>query len=239
MLRYVLLGLLSLAASGAIAQQSPPQNDASSAQPAPSLEKAVVPMEEPRPGDRWIYEVRDEVTGTITTTRTTALTEVTQTEIAMRFTNAGSSEANLVLFDRSWNIIQSGPWRHSPHDGSGVQMPLSVGKTWSSRSNETNPTNGNGWKRSSNSKVVGQEKLVTKAGTFETFKIEMTSIAQSIKDPTRKVEATAEMWYAPAIDHWVKRTNVTRANKHVLNSISLVLVDYGRKQKAPDSEDAV
>ena len=37
-------------------------------------------------------------------------------------------------------------------------------------------------------------------------------------------------WYAPAIDHWVKRTFISRADKHLQISTTIELIDYGRKQ---------
>src|SRR6266481_6398705 len=94
MLRYAVLVLSGLLASSALAQQAPPQAGApaasSSAAPVEPA-KAVVPMEEPLPGDHWTYEVRDEITGTITATRESVVTDVTPTEISVRFKNLGTS----------------------------------------------------------------------------------------------------------------------------------------------------
>jgi hypothetical protein len=226
MLRYACAGLICIAASAALAQQTPPQGDPQSSGDAA---KPVIAMEEPQPGDRWVYEVHDEIAGTVTNVRTFIVTEVTPTEIAVRWTNAGKPEQNLVLFDRYWNVIQGNAWRYSPNDGEGLQMPLVIGKTWSFRSNAVNAGTGNTWKRSGSSKIVGQESLTVKAGTFETFKVETSYTAQNVKDPTRKSEMTVVNWYAPAVDHWVKRSFVVRANKHLLSSTTLEIVEYGRK----------
>ena len=86
MLRYAVPLVISLVMTCAWAQQAPPQaaappDAAASVQPA----KALVPMEEPQPGDRWTYEVRDEITGSVTATRENVVTEVTPTEISVRF----------------------------------------------------------------------------------------------------------------------------------------------------------
>jgi hypothetical protein len=55
MLRYVVLVLIGLIASSALAQQAPPQAGAPAAPPSSSAPvepaKALVPMEEPLPGD--------------------------------------------------------------------------------------------------------------------------------------------------------------------------------------------
>lgn len=233
MLRYAIPVMIGLAASNVLAQQAPPQVEA----PAPSSSHASVPpsqavvtMEEPLPGDYWTYEVRDEIAGTISATRTNIVTEVTPTEISVRFKVLGTSNEGLNIYDRSWNLISSGPWKYSPNDGAGIRTPLTTGKTWTFQSNEVNAGNGNIWKRSGSSKVVGQESLTTKAGAFETFKIETTYSARSVNDPTRKNEITSQTWYAPAIDHWVKRTFISRTDKHLRVNNTLELIEYGRKQ---------
>lgn len=192
--------------------------------------KPVTQMEEPVPGDYWTYEIRDEITATITGTRINVVTEVTPAEISTRFTMQGTSNGGFNIYDRSWNLISSGPWKYSPNDGSGIRTPLAVGKSWSFQSDDVNAGNGNIGKRSGNSKVVGQETLTTRAGTFETFKIETSCSIRNVKDPTRKIEITAQTWYAPAIDHWVKRVFVSRTDKHLRVNNTLELVEYGRKQ---------
>jgi hypothetical protein len=230
MLRYAVAVLIGLPAT-AWAQQTPapaaaPPDAATSAQPA----KAVVPMEEPKPGDRWTYQVRDEITGNVTATRETVITEVTPTDISMRFKVAGTPNEGFMVFDRSWNLVEERPWKFSPNDGSGIQSPLAVGKTWPVRTNNVNSTNGAVWKRSGTAKVVGQESVTTKAGTFDAFKIETTFVANNVNNPTLKNNVTSTTWYAPAIDHWVKRTFVLRVDNHLQTSNTLELVEYGRKQ---------
>jgi hypothetical protein len=228
MLRAVLV-MVSLSIGCAWAQQSPsPADEPSSA--SPPL-KAVVSMEEPLPGDHWTYEVRDEITGAVTATRENVVTEVTPKEVTVRYANLGTNNNDgLNIYDRSWNVLENRPWRFSPHDGSGIQAPLAVGKTWPVKTNNINSANGNVWKRSGISKVVGQESVTTRAGTFDTFKIETTFTGTNINNPNLKNEVTSLTWYAPAIDHWVKRTFVSRADKHLQTSTTLELVDYGRKQ---------
>ena len=223
MLRCAAYLALCLFAAGASAQQ------ASAPATEPSTAQAVVPMEEPLPGDRWVYEIRDEITGKIAT-RETVVTEVTPTTVSVRISKLGADEQGFTVFDHSWNVVEARPWRYSPHDGSGIQSPLEVGKTWPVRGNNINSTNGNVWKRSGTSKVVGQESVTTQAGTFDTFKIETTFTGTNINNPTLKNEVTSLTWYAPAIDHWVRRTFVSRANKHLQTNNVIELVEYGRKQ---------
>jgi hypothetical protein len=220
MLRYFALLVICLVAPAAWAQ------------PAPASEtlKAVVPMEEPRPGDSWTYEIRDEITGKIIATRENVVTEVTPTAIGVRFRKVGaSSEEGFSVYDRSWNVVEARPWRYSPHDGSGIQSPLAVGKTWPVQTNNINSANGNVWRRSGTSKVIGEESVTTKAGTFDTFKIETRFTGTNVNNPTLKNEVTSLTWYAPAIDHWVRRTFVSRVNRHLQMNNVIELVEYGRK----------
>jgi hypothetical protein len=220
MLRYVVLGMIGLLAGSAWAQQPP------AVQPS----EAIVSMEEPMPGDHWTYEVRDEITGTITATRTNVVTEVTPKDISTRVNTVGKLDPGQIVYDRSWNVTASGFWKYSPDDGSGIHLPLTAGKTWNFKSSETNASNGFIWNRSGKSKIVGPETVTTKAGTFETFKIETSFSRKSVNDPTRKGEVTSVTWYAPAINHWVKRTLVSRADKHLLINNTVELTEYGRKQ---------
>jgi len=53
---------------------------------------------------------------------------------------------------------------------------------------------------------------------------------KNVNNPMLKNEVTALIWYAPAIDHWVKRTFVSRANKHLEIDRTIELIEYGRKQ---------
>jgi hypothetical protein len=233
MFRYAVLGVIGLAAGNAWAQQAPPPEGTTAPSSSPASvppSKAVTSMEEPIPGDHWTYEVRDEITGTISATRANVVTEVTPKEITVRFRIVGTTNEGLNVYDRSWNLLSAGPWRYSPNDGSGIRTPLAIGKTWSFQSNDVNAGSEFIWNRSGNSKVLGQESVTTKAGTFETFKIETTYSARNVKDPTRKEEVTSQTWYAPAIDHWVKRTFISRVEKHLRVNNTLELTEYGRKQ---------
>jgi hypothetical protein len=231
MLRYAILLGIGLVAGNAWAQQAPP-TAATAAPPSPTQPaKAVAAMEDPRPGDYWTYEPRDEITGKIGPARTNVVTEVTPKDISVRSKVEGPAASDtLNVFDRSWNVLMFGPWKYNPSDGTGIRAPLTTGKTWTFQSNDINAGNGIILNRSGHSKVVGQETVTTKAGTFETFKIETAYSSHNAKDPTNKAETTWVTWYAPAIDHWVKRSVIIRINQHLRDNNTLELVEYGRKQ---------
>lgn len=215
MLRHVILGLiLALATGPAVAQSA----------------ESFPPRRAPAPGDHWTYEIRDEITGRLSGTQRTTVTDVTPTRIVARYTVEGvAAVSGNFIYDRSWNVIENAPWRFSPHDGQGVQFPLAIGKTWVIQADGVNDTSGAIAKIEIKSKIVGQETIASRAGTFETFKIETQRTARPGKDPTRVIETTRQRWWAPAIDRWVKGTNIERINKLVTRNETIEMTEYGSR----------
>ena len=226
MLRKSMMAIACLLVAGTSAWAA---DDATATPSTPDAAKPVTAMEEPLQGDFWTYEVRDEISGKVSAIRTNMVTEVTPTEISVRHTVEGKDSQGLNVYDRSWNLKNAGEWKYQPNDGNGIRSPLKVGDSWKISNDDVNSGKGNIWKRTGLSKVAGQETVTTKAGTFETYKIETTLSRRPTNDPTRKNEITTVTWYAPAVDHWVKRTFVSRANGHLLTNNTLELVAYGRK----------
>jgi hypothetical protein len=227
-MRRAILAIISLHAGLTVAIAQPAET---ASPPAANPEtNSPVAMEEPLPGDHWTYEVRDEILGTVKSTRDSVVTEVQPKEISTRFSFVENSNVGSAVFDRSWNLISRGEWRHTPNDGGGVQLPLAVGKTWSFKSTGVNSKNGENWHRSGTSKVVAQESVTTKAGTFDTFEIQVSATSRNANNPTRSAAFASEIWYAPLIDHWVKRVYSIRVNGHLMENTSETLVAYGRKQ---------
>lgn len=194
-----------------------------------SNSKPVIAMPDATPGDYWTYEVRDEIGGTVTEVRKVMVTEVTPKEIAMRFTVVGSERSGPIIYDRGWNVRLSGASKYSPNDGTGVELPLTVGKTWKIKSDEISSANGFTFKRTGSSRVTGQESITTKGGTFEAFVVETSYSTQNTRDPTRRSEVAARTWYSPDIDHWVKRAVTIRQGGHLMQQIGIELTAYGRK----------
>ena len=186
-------------------------------------------MEDVQVGDHWTYEYRDDISGDVKSTLTQTVTDVSASEIGIKTTKLGTSNSGYQTFDHSWNLINSGDWRYTSNDGTGIRAPLAVGKTWSFRSNDLNNTVGVSWKRSGTSKVVAQESVTTRAGTFDTFKIETSFQEQNANDPTKKIQAAQQTWYAPAINHWVKRSFISRLELRVREKTTVGLVEYGRR----------
>jgi len=219
-----------LATLGLLFSASALNAQASNFTPAPIASEPVKQetMEDPQVGDHWTYELRDDITGDIKSTYTSTVTDVSATEITMRDAIDSNPNFGYANYDRFWNRTSNDSWHFAPNDGAGIRSPLAVGKTWSVKANDSNTSAGVGWKRSVTSKVVVQESVTTRAGTFDTFKIEITFDLQNTKYPTKKVQDIRQMWYAPAIDHWVKQTSVMRWDGRVRTRTSTELIEYGR-----------
>ncbi len=228
MLRRSLLAAIGLLvfASMARAQTTPSQPPAAATTEAAAPEDS---MEEPQTGDHWTYEVRDQITGELKSTVTNTVTDVSAKEIGVKLAFLGKPDVGYQTFDRSWNALENGDWRFAPNDGGGIQAPLAVGKAWSIKATDVNRARSWSWKRSITSKVTAKESITTQAGTFDAFKIETSIQLQSANDPTRKFQLEQQTWYAPTVDHWVKRTSISRSGGKVRENTSTELIEYGRR----------
>jgi hypothetical protein len=232
MLRCLTLATISLLAAGnlASAQTAPGESSPPASSPAVESPSTVEPMEDPQTGDHWTYELRDDITGDVKSTIANTVTDVSANEIGIRSSALGSPGFGFQTFDRSWNVINNnGTWRFTPNDGTGIRAPLSIGKSWSIKSTDLNSAAGVSLKRTGTSKVTAKENVTTRAGTFETFKIETSYQTQNSSDPTKKFQIEQQVWYAPAIDHWVKRTILARSEGKIRDKSTIELVEYGRR----------
>jgi hypothetical protein len=230
MLRYAFLATIGLLATvGALSAQTAPAESPSSSSPATEAPNSPEPMEDAQIGDHWTYEVRDDITGEVKSTITTTVTDVSASEIGIRNAQLGNANSGYQTFDHSWNVTNNGIWRYRPNDGTGIRLPLAVGNSWSFKSTDVSSTAGVSGKRSGTSKVVAKESVTTPAGTFDTFKIETSFEIKNANDPTKKYQFVQQTWYAPLIDHWVKRSSQSRSEGRVRDKGTVELVEYGRR----------
>lgn len=212
------------------AQTAAPENPRSNAEPSPTPNAdSSTSMEQPLAGDHWSYEIRDSISGVLKSTITFTITDVTPADIAIRSEVLGNPGNGYFVYDHLWNLKKSPFWQYSPNDGLGIKLPLSSGNNWKFQNDQINVQRGASFRRSGTSKVVGQESITTSAGTFDTFKIETSVNIRNVNDPTRTESSTITTWYAMSIDHWIKQTQESKSNGHVVQSISAELMDYGRR----------
>jgi hypothetical protein len=180
-------------------------------------------------GDRWVYDSKDEITGFPKDTFTLIVTEVSPKEVVVSFTLRGKSGSSLLVFDHDWNRTESPTVKFKPNDGQGIRLPLSVGKEWRSEFETRNMQTGHTSKDTVASKVVAQESLTTPAGTFETFKIETRVREIDAADPSKLWELENVGWYAPQINHWVRRIFLSKYQKRTRANTTEELADFSRK----------
>jgi len=188
------------------------------------------PNEEVQVGDAWVYDSKDAITGLPVSTYTSLVAEVSPKEIVTNVIFKGNNNRGLVVFDHDWNRFMINNQKFNPNEGSGVRWPLAVGKEWRSNYTTSNTQTGVNTKSSLLAKVVAQETVTTPAGTFETFKIDRQVKEYNVADPSRYRDAEMVMWFAPQINHWVRRTFVVKQEKRTISSTSEELIQIIKKQ---------
>jgi hypothetical protein len=187
------------------------------------------PSEEVQVGDAWVYDNKDGITGLPISTYTSLVAEISPKEIVTNVIVRGRNNRGLVVFDHDWNRFILNDQKFDPNDGTGVQWPLAVGKEW--RSNYTiRATQTANTKNSSLSKIVARETITTPAGTFETFKIDRQMKQFNIADPSRYQDVQMLMWFAPQINHWVRRTFIVKQEKRTVSNSTDELIEIIKKQ---------
>jgi hypothetical protein len=182
-------------------------------------------------GDQWTYVTKDEITGAVGDRRTATVTEITPNEIVTNMVEDRGS--HLIAFDHEWNRTKNGALEFKPHDANGVQFPLEVGREWRQQYFMINTKNGATFKGLDVSKVVARETITNEAGTFDVFRIERQVTDYNTKDPSRGGETQVTLWYAPQINHWVRRTIVARVEKRLRSNQTDELVDFHMSRQNP------
>ncbi|MGC2085167.1 MAG: hypothetical protein WA702_17625 [Bradyrhizobium sp.] len=231
MLSRTVLIVVALLASTHLAGAQPateatPAPAATPAAPAASGSEA---MEDPQTGDHWTYEVHDDISGNLKSTIIQTVTDVAAGNVGVRVTALNNSNTGFLTYDPGWNVKNNGTWRYAPSDGTGISAPLTVGKTWHIKSNDTNISANSTFRRTGTSKVTAKESVTTTAGTFDAYKVETSIQAVYVKDPSRKFQVIQTSWYAPEVNHWVKRSSETRIDGHVSDKSTVELIEYGRR----------
>ncbi len=181
-------------------------------------------------GDQWVYTSKDEITGEVKRTFASTVSEISPTEIVTHIANRAGKGGGVVVFDYDWNRVANGVWRYKPNDDQGVRLPLAVGKQWRSEFISSNVQSGMNFKSTSSAKVTARESVTTPAGTFDTFKIERQVKGFNTADPSRFTETAFLLWFAPQINHWARRTIISRVDKHIRSNETDELIEYKRKQ---------
>jgi hypothetical protein len=181
-----------------------------------------------RVGDRWSYDIKDDFTGDLRPAITVVAVEVSDKEITTRVTVRGKDRPQTMVYDLDWGRIDDGVWKLRP-SGIGISKPLQIGKEWRSDANGISLQSGQAFGASGVAKVVGHEPATVPAGTFDTFRVDMTVRMINTRDQSRSQTWTFVVWYAPAVNRWVKRKSEWRSEGRLRDSFSEELTEYSRK----------
>jgi hypothetical protein len=136
---------------------------------------------------------------------------------------------NAMVCDKNWNLIQSGAYKFHPNDGQGVPVPLQIGSKL-----QVNVTfsvqSAAGWSKlrlhSVEAEIVSAETISTKAGQFETYRLEITSKFRGSSTTPLSVNELMTGWFSPKVDHFVRAQIETRTDGHLTTKNSSELIEY-------------
>lgn len=187
-------------------------------------------------GDRWTYEVRDDITDELKTILDFAVTDVTDSEIdtRVRYTNAATNaETNGVqVFDPHWRLKDNGAATYRPalEDGD-IPADIQVGKAWSYSFEMSRINPPGNFRFAGKAKVESWERVTVGNGlAYDAFKIVFTSAVTPVVN-NRKWEERIELWYAPAANRYVKQIYESRQNGKLVEATIQTLRDYHRRDK--------
>src|SRR5262245_10070310 len=94
-----------------------------------------------RVGDRWSYDIKDDLTGDLRQSITVIVGEINDKAITTRVAVRGRENYRTMVFDLDWGRIDDGIWKLRP-SGIGIKKPLQIGAAWRSDANGVNLRSG-------------------------------------------------------------------------------------------------
>jgi hypothetical protein len=111
-----------------------------------------------RVGDRWAYDIKDDLTGDLRQSVTIVVVDVSEKEITARAMVRGKDRPLTMVFDLDWGRIDDGAWKLQPA-GIGIKKRLKIGDEWRSDANAMNLQSGVAFRASGLAKVAAEEKV--------------------------------------------------------------------------------
>lgn len=188
-------------------------------------------QEAPQPdikvGDRWTYQLLDNLTGEIKGSATLTIFEVTDTEIHQKVQIKTKAPINRVEYlDRQLNTIDNGVYQWKPST-SFFRFPLTIGKEWSQQYESVAISHESKTRHNISAKVVAFEKVKVPAGEFDAFKIEYTIRSISTSDADRADSYTKTVrWYSPGVKQVVKQETESIMGGRTREKSGMVLTEF-------------
>jgi hypothetical protein len=154
---------------------------------------------------------------------------VTHNDRVVQINSRRNSNNVLFIYDRDWNLIESGAWKYEPSHGTGNPNSLVVGSE-SSTEVKAYQQQQTGWADprpgTGQSRVVDSETVTTKAGRFDTVRIESSFRSSAAATPLTEGERTYVLWFSPKLDHWVKWDWESRIGGRLVQKTHGELIEY-------------
>ncbi len=204
---------------------SPPEREAVTLQRIESIDL--------KPGDRWTYDVLNDITGEKEGTATYLLTEVVGDTLSVQMTrdpgNGKPSWNSLLLFDKNWNFLEDSVWKRTPGSPTtGIRLPLDQNTKWETTYQATKKPDVV-IKPAAHSEVKGVEDVVLPFNkAYLSFKIE--TVERSVSTDGTKFGTTSTFWYAPSVNRYVKKIHESRTNGHLTSRSIELLKSYSRRR---------
>jgi hypothetical protein len=158
-----------------------------------------------RVGDRHTFETIDMVDSRLNNVVTREVVSISGDEVTMKFVNQKSSYERLLTFNRDLGLLRS---RSGQGDGTNyspaikyVQVRGRIGESWVSRSTETNIKTGKTRVYVVRARIDGKETVTVPAGSFETFRIVLSS---EVQDDGKVNTGQDTSWFSPQVGRSVK-----------------------------------
>jgi hypothetical protein len=189
-----------------------------------------------RPGDRWTYRWIDDITGETKSYETYTLTEIKDgafsVAIAVSLVGQSQPTTGLHVYDETWGLLDDGVWTRKVGDPvTGVRLPLKVGAKWETRFTASRKNPDHESSIDATSVVAAYEEVSFRFGlTYDAFRIETNETVTSVGGgPSATLKVT--LWYAPAVNRYVKRVIESRTNDRLQSRAIEALTDYKRRHE--------
>jgi hypothetical protein len=187
-----------------------------------------------KPGDRWTYRWIDDIVGETKSYQTYTLTEIKDGafSVAIAVSPVGQSQptTGLHVYDENWGLLDDGVWTRKVGDPvTGVRLPLKVGAKWEQHFTASRKNPDRESTIDATSVVTAYEEVSLRFGlTYDAFKIETNEAVTGVGGgPSAALKVT--LWYAPAVNRYVKRVIESRTNDRLQSRIVEALTDYKRR----------
>ncbi len=176
-------------------------------------------------GDIWRYRSLDGFTNEVKGETTFRVFEVTDSEISTRLEFKGRPNKGQMIFDRQWNTVDDGVSKYEPNR-SDFKFPLNVGSTWKQQAQKTVFTSGTIYSYFTDGKVIGNEKVVVPAGSYDTLKVETDTESRSAGSDGVVTKFVTTAWYSKEVNRFVRMDIQTMANGRVRDKFVMELLEY-------------